>query len=108
MESRKYIKRPWRIPKDRGAPEFLAALIVKALVKHGWPAKYEMHDAFAGFQILHVDDLYDARPDFWCAVGVACRIVARTQRAEIDEANGFVTLLKVYSVHPAGYLRLEK
>lgn len=110
MQSRKYIKRVWRVPKDRGAPEFLSALVVKALVKHGWPARAEVVPGNwgDGFQVLHKDTGLEAADDFWQAVSIACRIVARTQRADIDEAKGLVMLLRDYTVTPNGFLREVK
>ena len=105
MSSRRYVKRVWRVPKDRGAPTYLAALVHKALVKHGWPAKVELCPANwgEGFQVLHVDSGLEAQPDFWQAVQIACRIVARTYRVDIDVTEGgLVMLMREYRVTTAG------
>lgn len=104
LSSRRYVKRVWRVPKDRGPAVYLAALIVKALVKHGWPAKVIMA-ADTYFQIEHVDRGLDAPGDFWDAVEIATRIVARTYGVEVQQARGYVELQKQYRVAPGGHFR---
>ncbi len=106
--SRRYVKRVWRVPKDRGAPTYLAALVHKALVKHGWPAKVELcPDNWGdGFQVLHHDTGLEASNDFWEAVSIACRIVSRTYNVEIDIGhNGLVMFLKEYTVTNGGFFK---
>lgn len=108
MSSRRYVKRVWRVPKDRGAPAYLAALTHKAMVKHGWPAKVELVPSNwgEGFQILHVDHGLDAAPDFWAAAQIAARIIQRTYRVELDIGErGLVMLLREYRVTTGGFLK---
>ncbi len=108
MSSRRYVKRVYRVPKDRGAVTYLAALVHKALVKHGWPAKVENlpSDWGDGFQILHYDTGLEAAPDFWDAAQIACRIVARTYRVDVDiYPNGVVLLQREYTVTTAGHFK---
>jgi hypothetical protein len=96
--SRRYVKRIWRVPVDRGPVHYLAALVLKSLVKHGWPAKVRMLAHDPGFQILH-HDLGDELPgDFAEAVSIAVRIMARTYRLDVSEAFGVVTLNRPYRV----------
>ena len=84
---------------DRGPAEYLAAIIVKSLVKHGWPAKAFISEAEGGgFFILHHKLGGDAYQDFWGAVEIACRIAARTYRLDITEETGWVRFNKVYRV----------
>lgn len=110
MSSRKYIKRVWRVPKDRGAPYYMAALVCKAMVKHGWPAKVELVPANwgEGFQILHHEAGLDAKDDFWAAASVAARIVARTYGLQdgIDITDrGLVMFHKSYRISPGGFFK---
>lgn len=105
MSSRQYIKRVWRVPKDRGALEYLAALVVKSLVKHGWPAKASIHVGSGGFQIYHINHGPDGPRDFMDAVAIAVRIVARTYRVDITEFGGFVVLQRAYVVTPSGAIK---
>lgn len=108
MESRRYVKRVWRVPKDRGASAYLAALVHKALVKHGWPARVEPVPSNwgDGFQVLHCDTGLEAAVDFWQAVEIACRIAARTYRVEIDIGpRGLVMLEKEYRITSGGLFR---
>ena len=107
-DTRRYIKRPWRVPKDRGASEYLAALTTKALVKHGWPARYAVAKYGDGFNILHDKFGHDLPDDFAQAVRVAVRIIARTYRVELDEHIGSVLIHKRYRVTSGGHLREEK
>ena len=98
----------WRVPKDRGAPTYLAALVHKALVKHGWPAKVELvpFNWGEGFQVLHHDTGVEASNDFWEAVAIACRIMSRTYKVEIDIGhNGLVMFLKEYTVTTGGFFK---
>lgn len=100
----------WRVPTDRGAPAFFAAVVVKSLVKHGWPAKAVPFPANwgDGFTIEHYKAGPDAPEDFWGAVEIAVRIAARTYRVEVDEYRGAVTFLKEYVVTPARLMKEVK
>lgn len=110
--SRQYVKRVWRVPKDRGPVEYLAALITKALIKHGWPVVVDFEadhwgGAFHsnGFQLRHFELGMDASSDFWQAVSIACRITARSYRVDIHESNGCVSFERPYIVTAAGVFR---
>lgn len=108
LSSRRYLKRVWRVPKDRGASTYLAALVHKALVKHGWPAivRPVPADWGDGFEVLHVDHGQDAAEDFWQAVEIACRIMARTYRVEIQIGpRGLVMLMREYRVTSGGFFK---
>ncbi len=108
MSSRKYIKRIWRVPKHRGPAEYLGMLVVKALVKHGWPAKSEPipRNFGEGFQIEHVDLGMNAADDFWEQVAITCRVVAKTKGVQWDEYRGLVVFLREYVVNEkTGHLR---
>lgn len=105
MSSRRYIKRVYRVPQDRGPGEYMAALVVKMLVKHGWPASSVQLVHVAGFQVLHKFTGFEAEQDFWAAVSIAVRIVARTYRVEVQEHLGTVRFLKNYRVAAGGHFR---
>lgn len=108
MSSRQYVKRVYRVPKDRGAPTYFAALVHKALVKHGWPATVELvpENWGEGFQILHTETGQEAASDFWQAAQVACRIVARTYRVDVDIGDrGLVIFHKEYTVTTGGFFK---
>lgn len=106
MSSRRYIKRVWRVPSDRGALERFATLVVKALVKHGWPAKWQPMTTAPGFYVHHVDTAWeDNPPDFLNAVEIAVRIVARTYRVDVSEQLGAVRFNRHYRVGPGGHFR---
>lgn len=108
MSSRRYLKRVYRVPKDRGAPTYLAALVHKALVKHGWPATVQLvpFNWGEGFQVLHHDTGLEAPDDFWQAVSIACRIMARTYRVELDIGDrGLVMFHKEYTVTSGGFFK---
>lgn len=107
MSSRRYVKRIWRVPKDRGALEYFATLVVKALVKHGWPATYTAHDGTVSFIIKHVDG-GDLPPDFQEASEIAVRIVARTYRVDVTQHGEWVGLNRYYTVTDGGHFRQEK
>lgn len=104
MTSRRYIKRVWRVPKDRGATTYFAALVTKALVKHGWPAAYETY-ATGAVGIEHRFDGLDWPSDFQEAVDIALRITARTYRVEVSLEDGLVILHKPYTVTKGGHFR---
>lgn len=101
MQSRKYVKRIWRVPKHRGPAEFLGTVVLKMLVKHGWPAKLQpIPGNFGdGFQIVHQEHGMEALADFWEAVEVSCRVVAKTHRVEWQVHRGLVVLLREYVVN---------
>lgn len=106
--SRQYVKRIWRVPKDRGPAECLATLITKALVKHAWPASWrwcplpgEPH----AFEVVHKFQP-DAPPDdFIEAVQIAVRVTARTYGVQVDSCKGFVNLLRPYRVVAGGHFK---
>lgn len=107
MDNRRYVKRIWRVPKDRGALEYFATLVTKALVKHGWPAKWEYVEATDGFVIYHVDR--DELPaDMLAAVEIAVRIVARTYRVDVTQHSAWVGLNRRYRIDAGGHFREEK
>lgn len=108
MSSRRYVKRIWRVPKDRGALEYFATLVVKMLVKHGWPAKWERVPFTDGVEILSHDDGTALPHDFLNAVEVAARIVGRSYRVEIEVAGSFVGFLADYEVTAGGHFRKVK
>jgi hypothetical protein len=83
----------------------LAALIVKALVKHGWPSRYVLSPYPDTFRIEHYHTGRDAAPEYWQAVEIACRIVARAYRVEIDANEGVVILHGSYEVTSRGSIR---
>lgn len=102
MTSRRYIKRIWRVPKDRGPAEYLATLVCKLLRKHGWPAEWNLEPFTGGFSITHHWEGSLAKEDFWNAVETAVRITARTYAVEVENYRGFVSFIKDYRVHPRG------
>lgn len=83
----------------------MAALVCKALRKHGWPADVRANLAGDGFQVLHHETGLSAQEDFWEAVGCAVRIVARTYRVDVSEYLGHVTFNRPYRVGPGGHFR---
>ena len=110
MTSRHYLKRVWRVPKDRGATEYLAALVVKALRKHGWPAGWQP-SAFDPYSFNLLYEHPDGRqpgPDWDEAVQIAVRVIARTYRIDVCEGFGVVTLNRRYAITPGGHFREEK
>ena len=110
MSSRRYIKRVWRVPKDRGALELFAALVVKALVKHGWPASYQIVSGYLGqsFFIRHADFSDNLPPDFLAACEVSVRIVARTYRVDVDHSYDCVMFNRSYVVASGQHFREVK
>lgn len=108
LSSRHYVKRVWRVPKDRGAPTYLAALVHKLMVKHGWPADVKLCPANwgDGFIISHKFTGDQAEPDFWDAVETAARVVARTYSVELENvAPGVVMIPEEYRVTSGGFLK---
>lgn len=108
MSSRRYVKRIWRVPKDRGPVEYLATVIVKSLVKHGWPARWgpSAYDPWA-FVVSSRDVIPGDDPpaDFRNAVEIACRIVARTYKVDVGVFDGYVKFNRPYVVTAAGHFR---
>lgn len=105
MSERRYIKRIWRVPKDRGPAEFLATLICKLLRKHGWPADWQHEPFTGGFSIHHHELGARASREFFSQIQTAVRIIGKTYDAEIEcTERGFVHFLKDYRVHPRGIL----
>jgi hypothetical protein len=98
MTSRRYVKRIWRVPVDRGPVEYLATLCVKALRKHGWAADWRSEpyydEAFTIFQMFRDEPA----ADFLRAVEVCVRIMARTYAIEVTEWRGFIQLDKRYEI----------
>lgn len=104
MSSRQYTKRIWRVPKDRGALEFFATLLCKALVKHGWPASFKRVDMSSDEFVVTYDhpNKIPPGPDFFRAVEIATRVVARTYKVDVLERDGFVAFQRNYDVSPRG------
>ena len=110
MSSRRYLKRVWRVPKERGPVEYLATLLVKALRKHGWPADWQAasHDPWS-FYIKHDQFGHDLPPDFSEAVGISARVLARAYRVDVTENDGVVVFNRPYRVTmPGGHFREVK
>ena len=103
--TRRYVKRVWRVPKDRGAREFIATVLVKLMVKHGWPADWKPVPFTSGFVVIDKETKQDATGDFAQAVEVAARIIARTYRAQLECCAPFVDICAEYEVLPRGVLR---
>lgn len=108
--SRRYLKRVWRVPKERGPTEYLATLLVKALRKHGWPADWRASQTDPqAFYITHDLLVFDLPPDFSEAVGIAARVLARAYRIDISESDGCVNFNRLYRVTlPGGHFREVK
>ena len=106
LSSRRYIKRIWQVPKDRGPVEYIATLCVKALRKHGWPVDWQRlpHTA-QSFMFTHNGGGYDLPPDLADAIAICCRIVAKTYRIDMSEDLGVVTVHRRYRVTEYGQLR---
>lgn len=105
MDSRRYLKRVWRVPKDRGPAECLGTLVLKLMRKHGWPAVLRLDlesSPYGGFQIAHDRDGLDGPEDFMAAVGIAVRITAGRCKVEVDHYRGSVELSLPYEVTEAG------
>lgn len=106
--SRRYVKRLWRVPKDRGALTYFATVVTKALVKHGWPAKWQAEPFTDGFVILsHYDG--DALPeDFLGAVEIAAQIAARTYRVDVSISGNWIGFNREYDVTKGGHFKEVK
>lgn len=80
----------------------------KALIKHGWPAKWEAVPFTDGFAISYVGGGDDLPPDFLAATEIAVRIVARTYRVDVTQSGGWVGFNRPYIVAAGGHFRAEK
>lgn len=107
MSNRQYVKRLWRIPKDRGAPEAFGSLLVKAMVKHGWPVKLEVIGQ-DGFRVKHINGSDELPSDVQQALDIAARICSRTYRVEISQIENCVYLEQPYRVGAGGHFIKEK
>lgn len=105
MSSRRYVKRVWRVPKHRGATEYLATLVTKLMIKHGWPVKWEELRSVDGFAIVPHDGSREMPADMLEAAQIACRIIARTYRVDVDEQFGVVIFNRSYRVTDGGHFR---
>lgn len=107
MANRQYLKRVWRVPKTRGATTYLAALVLKALRKHGWPADIESVplDWGDGFQVVHYKEGRQFGGPFSEAVSIAVRITARTYKLDLEETSGLVMFLREYEVTAGGFFK---
>lgn len=105
MQNRRYLKRIWRVPKDRGALEYFATLVLKAMRKHGWPAKLDFDHQAGGFVILHIDGGEKLPSDMQKAFEIAVRITAKTRRVEVEQYDNWAAFLREYRVAPGGHLR---
>jgi hypothetical protein len=112
-DSRRYIERIWRVPKDKGAVHFFASLCVKALIKHGWPSFYLDAEDPLSFYIGYIGEtradnrLWDDLPaDFTNAVAQAVAVVARQHRMQSDVStlHGRVSIARKYTVKVGGFL----
>lgn len=106
--SRRYVKRLWRVPKNRGALEYFAVLVTKLLVKHGWPAKWQEDPQAGGFVLLSHDDGENIPADFMEAIEIAVKITARTYRVEVAQYQNFVALSDAYAVTSGGQLKKSR
>lgn len=109
MSSRRYIRRVWRVPKHRGALPYFAALLVKLLVKHGWPVDFRLDPITDGFLIFEKGgDGGELPPDLENAVEIACRIVARTYRVDVSQHRDWIGFNRSYVVTDGGHFREVK
>ena len=108
QSSRRYIKRVWRVPKDRGALSYFSALLVKSLVKHGWPAVSQLNENYNSVIIRHIDGSDLLPSDFQAALEIAVRILARTYRIEVTQWENTVTLDHFYRVGAGGHFIKDK
>lgn len=99
MDNRRYVKRVWRVPKHRGALEYFGTLVLKALVKHGWPARLVLDPETDGFLIERVGATSGALPpDMLDAIAIACRVTARSYRVEVSQYGNWCGLDRQYRV----------
>lgn len=105
MTSRRYIKRVWRVPKDRGALPYFSALVIKSLVKHGWPVRARLVDGEDAFFITHLDHGDNLLDDCLQAATIAVRIVARTYNLDVIQLENWVSFNRKYSVTSGGHFK---
>lgn len=109
--SKRYVKRIWRVPKNRGALECFATLVLKMMVKHGWPAHLQINEPFGnetagGFSIHEQGrDGEELPADMQAAFEAACRIVAKTYRVEYRRYDNWADLTRAYRVTQGGHFR---
>lgn len=85
--------------------------MAKALVKHGWPAKLRLPSTIDdpwSFYIDHAETGSDAAPDFWAAVEIATRVVARAYRIDVAESLGHVLFNRQYTLTLGGHFKEVK
>lgn len=116
MDSRAYIPRIWRVPKDSGPACYLANLICKKLRKHAWPAQHLIIGDGPVWQLNRIrfgyvlrDDEVDYstfRGDFHEAITFAAYIVASQYRVQIDMPEyGLVEIQKLYRITDGGFFK---
>ncbi len=97
LKSRRYLRRVWRVPVDRGPAEYAAALLKKMLRKHGWPSEILWIEV-GGFQIGWDRHPEPVPADMQEAIDIACRILARTYQIDISQQSGEVWFNRAYWV----------
>jgi hypothetical protein len=105
MSSRRYVKRIHRVPKHMGAVNMVGALIVKLMIKHGWPVDYTYSDIDLSVSVKHADDPLGWRDDMQHALDIAVSIVARTYGLSLSIFNQAVYLDYDYYVDPYGAIK---
>lgn len=109
MSSRRYLKRVWRVPSDRGALERFAVLVKKLMRKHGWPAEIELDEVTEGFFCFPDGGRHAPLPgDFSEALEIAVRIIARTYRVDVTHNYDWIGLNRRYRVASGGHFREER
>lgn len=104
--SRRYVKRIWRVPKDRGALEYCATLLCKLMVKHGWPVDWHRDPFTDGFVIHEKERPGDPLPaDIQMQLEIATRILARTYRLDLTCGQGWVGFNRRYEVTRGGFFK---
>ncbi|WP_334193563.1 hypothetical protein [Pararhodobacter sp.] len=96
--------------------EYFATLVLKLMVKHGWPAKLELlqgmtdeGDSLAGFYIHEQgEEGEELPPDMQAAFETACRIVAKTYRVDYQSYHNWADLTREYRVTTGGHFREVK
>lgn len=79
--------------------------MTKALVKHGWPVKWQPHGENT-FRLEH-HKTGDTPPDMLNAIRICARIVARTYNVDIDVNFSSITLNREYIIRH-GFFREVK
>jgi hypothetical protein len=111
MQSRRYLERLWRVPKDQGALHMFATLTVKALRKHGWPADWREGESPLTFYIFYLagDDRqpveFDEMPhDFSAAADDCVCNLASQHDVQLSVFYGRVRLLRYYTIKKGGFI----